>query len=240
MESKEDLLKLLETAPEGQGVVNHENNVITFILKYNIIEGDNSVPESSLYRLYKASTKHYVNKNEFRKLVSSILVRHQSGSSHYYKVSLTSMRVSDEIIKLINEKKVDKTKSLQYIRTFERFLSKFNIERGNSWIEGFVLYELFAKPFRASGRKVPIGTSNFNQFCRLYFDEKRIGSSRASWFGVGNTNIEVENVERIRKRRKNRDKKKRRSKKNSRKSKSCIEEKPREVQSIETGNESEE
>ena len=240
MESKEDLLKLLDEAPEGVGRVDHANNVVQFIEQYNLQEGDNTVPEKTLFKLYKNSVKTPYPKKKFALHMSEILVRRQTTTGHYYKLNMDAIRASDEVLRLASEKKNDKTKSLKYIASFERFLNRLDIDRGKYFIEGYVLFELYAKPYRASGRRVAIGYNYFLEFCRLYFEEKRQGRTRAAWFGIDRGimhNVSSKEIERIRNRRKNSVKKKRRSKKNSRERESCVETQQREIQSIETRDE---
>lgn len=236
--SKEELLELLESAPEARGgvKVEYRNNVIQFISQYNIIEGENSVPEKTLFRLYKAATKYSVKADEFARLFSEIFPRFKTPDGGYYKINLDAINVSQEILKITNEKKIDKTKNLQYVRTFERFTSKYGIEPGNNYIEGFVLYALFCKPYKRSGRNIPLGYRTFINFCRLYFQEKRVGSNRIVWFGIGKgitNHVTVEEIIKIRKRKKRNAEKKRRNKKKNRQEKSRIEAEQRKVQGIE-------
>lgn len=238
--SKEDLLKLLEEAPEGQSKVAFSDDVLAFISKYNIVEGENTVPEKTVYRLYKSYSKSPLSQQEFVAKFKEILVRHRTSYTFHYKLNLDAMRISEEILKLTNAKKQDKTKNLQYVRTFENFLSKYSIERGNNWLEGFVLYELFVKPYRASGKRTPLGYRQFLNFCRLYFDEKRIGSGRVVWFGISDgilKKVSVEQVQRIRRRKERDVEKKRRSKKENREKKSRIEKEKGEVPSVKAGTE---
>ena len=201
MESKEDLLKLLEEAPEGTGTSNYANNVIQFVARYNLKEGDNTIPEKTLFKLYRNSVKDPYPKRKFALHMSEIILRRNTTTGHYYKVNMDALKVSDEILSIVSEKKHDKTKSIKYIASFERFLSRLSIDRGNNYIEGYVLFELFAKPFRASGRRVGIGYNTFLDFCRLYFEEKRIGRTRAAWFGVDKEimkKVSIVEIERIR------------------------------------------
>jgi hypothetical protein len=241
--SKEDLLKLLEEAPEGIASSAVSNSVIAFVSKFNIIEGENNIPEKVLFRLYKTSVKDPVNKEEFVKLFSDLFIRYHTKNASHYKINLEAIHISEEILRIANSKKNDKTKNLQYMRTFERFLSRLDIDRGNNWLEGFVLFELFAKPHRKSGRNVPIGYRYFLQFCRLHFEEKRIGANRCSWFGISDgilKHVTGNEVDRIRRRRTRNVEKKRRSRKESGREEPRIEKEQGKVPSIETGAESKE
>lgn len=183
--SIDELLELLndEEIEEGvEGVYFH--NVLSFISKYNIKDGDRPVPEPTLYRLYKATTPNPVDKKEFAEVFSSVFVRRVSGPTKYYKLDTDSINLANEAFSLINEKKRGKMLTKRKVQAFQTFISNKNLKKGACWIEGFILFEVFKKGYTDHGRAVPLGYREFFNLCKLSFPHKRITENRSLWFGV--------------------------------------------------------
>ena len=74
-ETDQELMDLLETARDVDGPVEYEDNVIPFLTRFEIKPGEDKVPLSILYKLYKTYVKEPVTKHSFTKRVNTVLIQ---------------------------------------------------------------------------------------------------------------------------------------------------------------------
>lgn len=202
--TEEELLKLLEEAPDVEvDIDGHTNTVVPFILRYNIKEGEHRVTSNLIYKLYKAYTKDPLPKREFTRIFKDYFVEHMTGSTRYYMLNEPAIRVSDWHLKLLKKQpKRDRTKNPKYIENFQSFLRTHGIEKGNTWVEGFVLYEVYKQKYRKQHTKPMLSYNVFYKLLNLSFESKRLTENRGAWFGVNDSfkkYISDKEIEKVRK-----------------------------------------
>lgn len=186
--SYEELLKALsESAAQEEQVteiLEYNNNVVPFLSHYNIQPGNYPVSKRLLYKLYKNHVDLPLENNSFQRVVSEYLPFYENRNGKFYKINLDQFKVSEYIIKKLNDKKVVKEKSPSYRKHFENFLKQKNIEAGNFWVESFVIYEIYLE-FNRNRKKRPLFSyKSFHSMLKTYFKNQRRTSSRVLWFRV--------------------------------------------------------
>jgi hypothetical protein len=102
----------------------------------------------------------------------------------YYHINLDSLTLLRIPFKPIRKIKRDATKSKSRKGHFEAFLSFYKLARGTIYVETSVLYYLYDKWVYNNNNKNPLGYQQFFKFLSIYFDKKRLTSSKVSFFGI--------------------------------------------------------
>lgn len=181
--SNEELLKLLENAEETEGPTEYFNDVVPFLVKYNITEGEHSVGKNILYRLYRQYSSNPVKSNVFHTNVSQFVPKRHSDYNVYYLINMSAFKVSKLLYKAFNNNNPNKFTNKK-LNHFRAFLTTHGIERGTAWIEGFVLYEIYKNMYKRMKKKHLLGYDMFHKYLKLNFEYKRKVSNRSLWFGV--------------------------------------------------------
>lgn len=182
-ESLEELLKLAEES-KGEDVVGVADDVLSFILHFNIKPGDTPVLQSVVYDLYRNWSKDPVNRMTFGVRVAKHFLIHTKGPKKYYKINIDSITIQKETLKYIEKSKLDRTKYPSWQKHFNDFLNFYKIERGTSWIPSYILMHFYDKWCYNNKRKSLLSELTFFNFCKIHFESKRNTESRMMWFGV--------------------------------------------------------
>lgn len=203
----EDLLKLLEDAHDSGELseLSYRNDIPEFLSKFKIEAGEYYVPTTVLYKLYKTFSKDPVSRMLFSTEISVFvgdLVKHR-------------VRINIPVIKIMtilnNTGKIKNRLANEGLkRHFDAFIKHCNLTRGEKWIEGLVLHELYRNYCIDHKVQKRMHYSLFITFASLYFPVKRVGESQAKWFKINGKaveNINPEQIERARNARKVKSKK---------------------------------
>lgn len=201
--SEEELLELLESEKEKpEEKLEYKNDVLYFLSVYNIKEGDNRVPNRTIYELYKAWSNDPLNQRTFYRELAGLLPRHPNSKATYYLINESAINLTAKAYKLLQEDKIDVTKSPRYRQNFELFLKETNLKPGNYKLESFILYKIYDNWHYSKKSKAKyLGKYNFIHMLKLYFKKSRIGSTKLAWFSVDKSilnHIDEQQLERIR------------------------------------------
>ncbi len=182
-----DLEELLAEATKDVSEENkaplEEQEIMLFLIKYNIRTGETRVRKKLLYELYKNVSKAPVSVYTFGVRVSQILT---SDKNHYF-VNKDGLSIKIETLKALNKRRLDKRKNPFYRKQFESFMENFQLTSGNVWVKSEDLFLLYDK-WTYQNKKKAVGRWQFIQLCTLFLKKKRITQNRMSWFGL-NQNI---------------------------------------------------
>lgn len=180
--SDEELLKLLETAEEAEGPIEYTNNVIPFLTKYNIVPGEEEVPASILYKLYREFTREPVERHLFIRYINEILVEKGDHRKPYYTINLSAMRISKEYYKLLCEK--EKKQTYKHIQHIRNFIEMYELEDGDNWVISSELYMLYRLRFLKTKKRAKLSIEQFVQQMKVMFNYKYDEKKRGYWFAV--------------------------------------------------------
>jgi hypothetical protein len=89
-----------------------------------------------------------------------------------YLLNSSAIKITEEIYKLIKDKKIKKENTYYFKKHFESFLKSCNITKGSDWILVSDLRTTYLAWIKNKYKKNPLGVKNFEGFCRLYLDVK--------------------------------------------------------------------
>lgn len=179
--SESELLELLNSTEEVEQsieIFDYKDDIVPFLRSYNITPGHTLVSKKLVYKLYKTYSKAPLPEREFNIQTGRFI----AATGKYYSMNLDNFAVSNHIYKA--EKTRDKTKSLTYQKHFTWFITEQQISKGNSWIEGFIIYYIYQDFCRQRRVKPKFGYINFHKFLKLHFPYKRIKGNRSLWFKI--------------------------------------------------------
>lgn len=179
-----DEVESVETQQEIPEILEYDNNVIPFLSHYQIQPGDYLVTKSQLYTLYKQHVDEPLSALSFHRIVGQFIGHFRNYSGNFYKINLHQFKLSEYVFKLRvgKRKKVDKSNT--YRKHFEAFMNKMGVERGNKWLEGYILQEIYRDFCRERKKRPSFGYENFLKMARLYLEHRRVSSSRAVFFKI--------------------------------------------------------
>lgn len=163
---------------ESNDIIDHD--VFSFINALKILPGTKKVQKRLLYTIYRNWSTNPVTKVQFSIFICSFFEYNQ----YYYFLNLDALQIVRIPYKSIRKEKVDKTKSKNYKRHFESFLSFYELKSGTFYVEPRILYFLYDKWTYNNHNKHVLGFKHFLRFLNLYFDKKRLISSKLSFFGI--------------------------------------------------------
>lgn len=211
--SVEDLLASLETSDDTQELVNFTNDVPYFLSKFKLEAGDNLIRPALLYKLYKIYSEEPVSQVRFSVTCRDFVPR----DGDYFKLNISPIK----LIKLLNPTtNRNQISSASLKRRYEAFIESAKVTKGSRWVEGFMLYEVYRFNCIDNGIKSRIVYEQFIMISKLYFEHRRIGSSKGFWFKLDENTLDIlplEHQENIRNKRRMNDKERNKRSKASRK-----------------------
>ncbi len=184
-----ELEKLIEESKDIENPVltTDRNDVLKFLSTFNIQPGTHIVTARFLYTLYTKWSTQPVNNAAFTANISVYIPGYSGGyGKRKYQINLNIFQLTKAGQRFLS-RKIDKTKSKIWKRHFEAFLKAHNITKGNTYIEGSILFHLYDKWNYDNNRKQinqVMGYNHFQNFMSIYFESKRVTVSRMLWFGV--------------------------------------------------------
>jgi len=184
-----DLLYSDEVEEETKQIFDYTDDVVPFLTNYNITPGTSYVSKKLIYKLYKLYSKEPLDKQTFNIQVG----RYVEPAGGNFLINIDNFAISNHIY--TKEKTRDKTKSLNYQKHFQWFLTERGVEKGKVWLEGFVLFFIY-KDFCNSRRVSPkLGYVNFHKFLKLHLPYRRVKENRSLWFKVNEATFNIFNEE---------------------------------------------
>ncbi len=165
--SEEELLKALES--EEEIIPQAPNNVVAFLLFYNITPGAFPVKSSVLYKLYTKHTKEPIGNFKFSVEAGKYIPHVNS----YFNINMSAFKIADKTFQLISKTKQNAT-SPRYRRHFENFLKANNLEDGNIFVNLDDLYEEYQKWCYSIKRRRNMGKAIFGQLLKLYIKKEKL------------------------------------------------------------------
>lgn len=186
IKSTDDLLDLLDSDEETYSVdvVEFSNDVVSFISKYNIKAGENSVKRNLLYKLYKEYSVSPVEMLKFSTVLGEYLPRFTNSRGAWFKLNIEALKVTKELFTLLNANKRKATTSVPTMNHFKYFRDSCNIHEGDKWIEGFILFEVYKRWNKFREKKPILGYPRFLNMLKANFKHRRITENRSEWFRV--------------------------------------------------------
>jgi len=177
--STDDLLLALESAEDTE-TTEWSNDVPYFLSHFKMEQGAYKVRSSLLYSLYRLYSKAPLPQYDFSCTVSQFIQLEKK----YFRLNIPPIRIA----KVVNKKKQDTSlnfnANLSIKKHFEAFIRKTQIKKGKTWVEGVILHEIYRHYCIDNKIKTRMIYKHFIKVSKLYFDIKRIGSSKAVWFNI--------------------------------------------------------
>lgn len=193
--------------PQEQ-IVDYIDDVVPFLSQYEIIPGNKAVKKTLLYRLYRAYSENPVDSLIFNRIVGQYIPYYSNSKGMFYQINMDAFRISKHILDLHRQGKIDKPKSAAFRKRFEKFLKDNNIEKGECFTPGYIIYEIYRDYLK--GKHPEFSYKSFQQMLKLYFKERRVESNRSLWYAVNKETREYYGEEKVREIKERRSKKKKR------------------------------
>lgn len=173
--SEEELLKSLES--EEEIIPQAANNVVAFLLFYNIEPGVFPVKSRVLYKLYTKYTKEPVPIQVFSLEVGNY-IKNVTG---YLHINKSAFKIADKTFELL-QKRTNMQTSPAFKRHYENFIKAAQLQAGGIWTCSGDLYEAYISWSKKVGRRKHITEKSFNKLCILYFKEKIVKGKK--YYGI--------------------------------------------------------
>ena len=157
-----------------------ESDIFTFITKLNINPGTKKVNKKLLYKLYRNWSSEPATNGSFALFMGMFF---ESNAKAYF-LNLDALQIVRTPVPYIRKVKRDKTKSKNYKVHFEKFMEFYGLANGSCYVPSYVLYYMYDKWTYDNKNKKPMSDKQFFNFCGIYFDKKRLESSKISFFGI--------------------------------------------------------
>lgn len=181
--SEEELLKSLDS--DEVIIPQAANNVVAFLLFYNIEPGAFPVRANVLYKLYTKHTKDPVPPGVFSREVGNYI----KNVASYFHINKCSFKIADKTFQLLQSRTKTKT-TLTFKRHYENFIKGCDFQTGGFWTCSNAFYETYKTWCKKVGRRNPIAINSFNKLCKVYFSEKIVKNKK--YYGI---NRKLENAE---------------------------------------------
>ena len=181
--TEEELLKALENQNEERSVIDHEDDILSFLSFYNITNGNEKVLKKLLFKIYREWSDNPLKNPSFSSRISLYLDNDDRG----FFVNQSSINLSVSAYNYLSQGKRDKLKTPKYRKHFESFLSFYDLKKGKEWVPNYVLYYLYDKWTYKNKSKRALSEDNFGKFLTLHFERKRIRKkvdTQSYWYRV--------------------------------------------------------
>ena len=211
--SLEDLLSQLETSDESPSLdelISFRNDVPFFLSKFKMENGEHFVRSSILYKLYCIYSPNPLDRTAFTKEASNFI----PFNTPYFKLNISPHK----LIKILNPPtNINRMSSAHIKKHYEKFIEIAKITKGTKWVESYFFFEIYRFHCIDAKIKNKLRYEFFVTISKLYFEYRRIGSSKGVYFKLDPQLLSIlspEHQEKIRESRKmsEKNKQKRRSK----------------------------
>lgn len=173
MKQKSELESLTEIASSDEQVdgIKVTDDILTFMVKFNIKDGKFRIKRDVLYSLYKSWSKKPKSKYSFSKYVNRLIA---DGDSRNYFINLSSLKLHQDLFEYLNSKERPTEKVRNYKNHFDAFLKHYGFEKGDFFIRESSFYYLYDKWVYANKSKLALKEATILNFCNMYFDSKTL------------------------------------------------------------------
>ena len=175
--SEKELLSILGTDVQAK-VYTWPNDVMEFISVYNLKSGTEEVNGQLLHKLYTTWSKDPVKRKAFTYTLMDLFPSKTFGTTAIILLNRSALNIKNEVYEYLQP--IDKTKEKGWMEHFEKYLFYFSLKSGSFYIKDSVLYKLYSRWYGKKRR--PLGFKQFNNYCKLYFNNKLIKTHY--WFAV--------------------------------------------------------
>lgn len=183
----EELLSILEQEDEvveTSTVSIYGTDVLEFFSFYNIRKGTDSVSKPFLYRLYKLWSNAPVRVTLFRNEAA----RYLDGNLRNHYVNQDVFQLSKRAQEILDKGKRDRTKKKPYKAHFESFLKEYDIKSADdNYVTTSTLFFFYDEWTYKNKKKHGLSWHSFNNFCKLYFKQKRLTDDTTRWYGINDS-----------------------------------------------------
>lgn len=173
-----ELLDLIKDESSNIKIYEWPTDVMEFISVYNLKSGTERITTKLLYKLYKLWSKNPVKRKTLTNTLTDLFPSDRIGESYLILLDKNALNIKTSTLKYL--KKVNKTKHKGWVEHFNKYLHEYCIESGSFFVKDTVLYNLYDK--WCFKKRSPLGFAQFNNFCKLYFNNKFINNH--DWFSV--------------------------------------------------------
>lgn len=186
----EDLLQLLEVAPDNQPDKYIDDDVYNFVVFYNLHPGDNIISTKAIYNLYKKWSKNPLKKQKFiGKLINYLPLQ----SRNNLKINESVININRKIFELIKSDPTVKVHNKQV--HFQNYLEKYNLTPGHNFVNINTLFHLYHKWVVYINKKGRFNKAILKKFLRIFFKEKT--NHIKTWYGINFSKLDEETMKKI-------------------------------------------
>lgn len=189
-----ELEKLLEgnDSPDLFEPSLYHNDMLEFISAYRLKNGDHPVTTKLLYQLYLKWSERPLKPRAFTISMGNFI---PYVNNRFFYINLNDQQILKRTFNFLKKTRTE-NKIKAYKIHYENFLKKYDIKTGTFAVKTPVLYNLYDKWAYEIKRGRPLGYRVFLNFCKLYFNNKRIVHNY--WFYVDKSIIKHFSEEMIR------------------------------------------
>lgn len=177
--TNEELLAALESADEVEST-NWENDVPHFLSKFKLDQGKFKVGSALLYKLYKLYSKAAVSRLTLTVSASQFIPY----DGKHFLVNIPAMKIAKVVHTGRQERKVNFNANDNIKKHYEQFVRVRRLSRGTTWVEGVLFHEIYRFYCIDTKQKSRLNYQNFTTVSKMYFKDKRIGSSKGYWYAI--------------------------------------------------------
>lgn len=179
----EDLLNALESTEESvidtiEDLTSYKNDVPLFLSKFKLEAGTFRVHRSIIYKLYRLFSEAPLGQSEFMHSCRDFIPK----DDKYFNTNISPITLK----KMLDPpKKTVHMSSIAIKKHYETFLELESVKKGTKWVEGALLYELYRFYCIDNNMRTRLTYKNFSVISQLYFETRRVTSSRVIYFKLG-------------------------------------------------------
>lgn len=185
----QDLLNALEE--DSTAEIKTDNDVLSFLITYNISPGKEKVLSKALYNLYKAWSKAPLTRCKFSEVICNILP-----TQNVFKlINKSAIEIVGSLLEIRGSRRKYQHGNIKAKRLVDEFFATYKLSKGRTWIPAMILYErLRTWVFDVKKEKTCMGYERFTQICKIFLKYKRVRKTESTWFSM--TNCDIINITR--------------------------------------------
>lgn len=146
-----------------------DNDIPSFIIQYQLKAGDKVAHSDLLYRIYKKYSSSPVNRFHFTREFSLYFPRKEG----YYLINKDPSELIADLSLAIKKRRSPRIRQKATKIQFQAFLNKYEIDKGEEWIEFHVIAHFYDKWIYEAKRKRAIKLADLVTLMRVFFDNKK-------------------------------------------------------------------
>lgn len=167
--SIEELLAILEGDKDEP--LKYSDDILGFIVHYNLKPGRKPVSLSILYKLYSHWSRAKIKRQAFAYRFSHYFASKQVYTRNYYSLSISAFDLASAVM----EKLARETQRIpqRQIKSIQSFLFHNGIRRGTMWVKRDVLYQIYINWMYDKGYRSYMRLADFARVMEIFFVYKR-------------------------------------------------------------------